>query len=66
MLILGGTLTELIFMFLKVGFMIFIARGVLISRSDKPLNEKVLKYLDNDDAEGLKSMVCCIKDWQEM
>jgi len=33
-------------------------RNFIISKSNRPMSEKVLKYLDTDDVEGLKSMFC--------
>jgi len=33
-------------------------RNFIMTRDSKPMSEEVLKYLDTDDVEGLKSMFC--------
>jgi len=52
--------TAFILLALTIIFAGSCGRNYIISRSDKPMSEKVLKYLDNDDVERLKSMFCNI------
>ncbi len=48
--------TTLIFIAVTIVFAGSCGRNSITSRDSKPMSEKVLKYLDTDDVEGLKSM----------
>jgi len=47
-----------IFLALTIVFAGSCGRNFITTRDSKPMSEKVLKYLDTDDVEGLKSMFC--------
>ena len=51
---------RMVFIFLAVTIVFSgsCGRNSIVTRDSKPMSEKVLKYLDTDDVEGLKRMFC--------